>query len=145
MKVLKSDFLDYSTGQRDMYDFDQLSNLDDIKEIINMMIQKEFEINKIVVREFDDYENAPLIMRYNLPNIDDIVKDFEGKTIETYDLLGKYKGSDFTATIVPKVNRLIINYANEHKNEIDAMIKELDEQEKKSLEEQKTNDNSFYK
>ena len=145
MKIIDTDFLSHSTGQRDMYDFDKLSTLDDLKVIINKMLENNFEIDKIVVREFDDYENGPLVMRYDLANIDNITKDFDEKTIETYDLIGKYNNSEFIASMIPRVNRLIINYKNEHKDEIDKMMQELDEQEKKTNEEQLTNNSNIFR
>lgn len=115
MKIVRTDFLNYSTGQRDMYDFDKLSSLDDLKKIAKMLIDNNFKIDKIVVREFDDYENGPLVMRYDLSGIDNIAKDYLGKTVQTYDITGKYNNSDFIASIVPRCNRLIIDYQSEYK------------------------------
>ena len=133
MKVVNNSSTNYSDRQRDMYDFDRLSTLADVKEVIATLLKSGFTIENIVVREFDDYENAPTVLGYDLSEIDNISKEFAGKAIDSYTLSGNHDDRSFFAKIVPDANRLIIDYSPRTKSEVLAMIKDLEEQEQMNM------------
>ncbi len=97
MKIVEKTINNYGEKIRSLYDFDELHSLEDVKELIDIFLRFEFSVHKIVVREFDDWENEPLVMRYGLQKYKEVAVDFSGKTIETFDILGKYEDSDYVA------------------------------------------------
>ena len=145
MEIINKYSQSYSDRIRDYYDFNELKSLEDVKKIIMFLKQKGYDIKKVSVREFGDYEDSPLVKSYLIEKLDEILVDFNDKTIDNYQFKGSFNNNSFSAMISPSNNRLIIDYINEHKNEIDMMIQELDEQEKKTNEEQLTNNSNIFR
>ena len=145
MEIINKYSQSYSDRIRDYYDFNELKSLEDVKRIIMFLKQKGYDIKKISVREFGDYEDSPLVKSYLIEKLDEILVDFNDKTIDNYQFKGSYNNNSFSAMISPSNNRLIIDYINEHKDEIDKMMQELDEQEKKTNEEQLTNNSNIFR
>ena len=145
MEIINKYSQSYSDRIRDYYDFNELKSLEDVKKIIMFLKQKGYDIKKVSVREFGDYEDSPLVKSYLIEKLDEILVDFNDKTIDNYQFKGSFNNNSFSAMISPSNNRLIIDYINEHKNEIDMMMQELDEQEKKTNEEQLTNNSNIFR
>ena len=145
MEIINKYSQSYSDRIRDYYDFNELKSLEDVKRIIMFLKQKGYDIKKVSVREFGDYEDSPLVKSYLIEKLDEILVDFNDKTIDNYQFKGSFNNNSFSAMISPSNNRLIIDYINEHKNEIDKMMQELDEQEKKTNEEQLTNNSNIFR
>ena len=145
MEIINKYSQSYSDRIRDYYDFNELKSLEDVKKIIMFLKQKGYDIKKVSVREFGDYEDSPLVKSYLIEKLDEILVDFNDKTIDNYQFKGSFNNNSFSAMISPSNNRLIIDYINEHKNEIDKMMQELDEQEKKTNEEQLTNNSNIFR
>lgn len=141
MKLLNNNSINYKDRQRDMYDFDKLSTLDDVKIIIAKFINSGYTIDNITVREMDDYENGPTVLGYDLKEIDKIEEDFKDMEIESYTIGGHREEQNFFAMIAPSQNRLIVDYSPRNKSEIMSMISELENQENLN----KTNSNNFQK
>ena len=130
----------YSNRLREVYVFDKLSSIDDIKEVLVLLIKKGFKIDNIEVNELADYDEGSLVRGYDLSEINNISIDFANKTIQDYTLSGQYQNNDFFASINPSHNSMMIDYVNVHQKEIEEMMQELDEKQK---QDNNINDNTY--
>ena len=126
MKIVEKTINNHGERILSLYDFDELHSLEDVKELIDIFLRFEFSVHTIVVREFDDWENGPLVMRYSLQKFGEVAADYAGKTIETYSILGKYEDSDYIARIVPSVDRLILDHPIAIKDKVGELIQYID-------------------
>lgn len=133
MKILKTTSRTFEGNNLDYYDFDKLSSLEDVKKLLNSLEKINFSLSNVYVSEFGDYEDGPIKRTYTKEEIDDISKDFDGKMIELYKLIGKIDDYRMVATIYPEISRLELEYSPTKYEQLQEMISELDKQNSNKL------------
>ena len=136
MKIINSTSKKWEGNNLDYYDFDKLSSLDDVKEILQKLKKINFQLKNIYVSEFGDYEDAPMKRSYSKEQIDSISVDYSDKIIELYKLIGTIGDMRMVATIYPEINRLEVEYSPSNYSQLQEMISELDTKKNESMNSQ---------
>ncbi len=131
MKYSKEYVYNFPDRTAESYVIDKQFAFDDLKDFVNAFSKSTIIIERVVVREFGDYEDAPDVIRYRPSIIDEINDDFAGKRIESYDLICTKENRKILLCIDPDHRCMQIKYHPQDQKEIHEIIQELNEQAEK--------------
>ena len=126
MKIVNRRIIEYKDQSRTaMYDFDDLSTIQDFVSILDRIEKKGYVIDTVGAHELGDLDNPGKKMSFDFEDIDKLKSAFAGRFVEKYYFGAHNDDHELYGTVVPSVNRLLIEYTANQRLEIERMLNEL--------------------
>ena len=138
MKIKDSSTMKFGNDLITNYQFDRLRSIDEIMHVLEVLQGSGVEINTVTVREFDDYEDAPLVCTYNTSNFLAAKEDFRNKSIDNVVMVGVYDTYDVVGKVYPRECILELRYHPMMKQQLEEMFQNNKLVEEKTTDEVKS-------
>ena len=108
------------------FKFDKLNEPEEVICLVNQMRSCGINIESLTAMEFGDYDDDKKIITYlNNERLNDLVEDFKGIGVETYNMRGTIRNTKFVATVYPDVKSLSIRYDPACQREVEEIVRSV--------------------
>ena len=126
MQIIRQDTSSFDGKLMTNFTFDKLNTPDAVIRLVHVLCSCGLKIESLTAMEFGDYDNAKKIVTYsNQEKLNDMVDDFEGIRVETYNMHGTLRQAKFIATVYADSNSFAIRYDPAIQKEVEAFARNI--------------------